>query len=235
MLEVLKELKLRRENREADFWTTARKLAVGEKVTTASVEKVLAENGKTLVELQTAVELFTQRARWNEQRRQAAALEKEQTSVQNRIAAEDRKLAAAEAAHNDATAPLYARVYEIRAAVSDASDARRKLIETCPDEALRAQLAAVGDRLAALRAQAVDLRDRGELVKDADRDEQTAERLQAGIVPLASTAHIDRMREQAARKREAGEQAKAGLAGVLKDIVAAEKEQEAVYERMARP
>ncbi|MBP7746926.1 MAG: hypothetical protein KA383_12425 [Phycisphaerae bacterium] len=53
--------------------------------------------------------------------------------------------------------------------------------------------------------------------------QQAAERLQAGIVPLASTAHIDLMREQAARKREAGEQAKAALAGVLKDIAAAEK------------
>ena len=235
MLEVLKELKLRRENREADFWTTARKLAVGEKVTTASVEKVLTDNGKTLVELQAAVDVFAQHAHWHELRRKAAALEKKQTSIQDRIASEDRKLAAAEAAHNDATAPLYAQMHEIRAAVSDASDARRKLIETCPDEALRAQLAAVGDRLAALRAQAVELRDRGKLVKDATRDEQTAERLQAGIVPLASTAHIDLMREQAARKREAGEQAKAALAGVLKDIVAAEKEQEAVYERMTKP
>lgn len=235
MLEVLKELKLRRENREADFWTTARKLAVGEKVTTASVEKVLAESGKTLAELQTAVELLTQRARWHELRRKAAALERQQASIQDRIASENRKLAAAEQAHTDATAPLYAQLHEIRAAVSDASDARRKLIETCPDEALRAQLVAVDDRLAALRAEAAELRDRSELVKDADRNEQTAERLQAGIVPLASTAHIDRMREQAARKREAGEQAKAALAGVLKEITAAEKEQEAVYERMARP
>lgn len=235
MLEVLKELKLRRENREADFWTTARRLAAGEKVATASIEKVLADSGKAPADLAAAVELATQRARWHEARQAAAALEKERPAIQDRIAAEHRRLQAAEKAHEEATAPLYAKLNRIRAAVSAASDARRKLIETCPDAALKAELVAVSDRLAELRAQATALKERGELVKQAERDEETADRLTVGLVPFASTARIDRLREQAARKRELGQQALAALDNVLQQIAKAEQEQEAVYERMIAP
>ena len=60
--ELLSELESRRKDRETDFWATARKLAAGEKVTAAAVEKLLAESGKTPGELQAAVELMTQRA-----------------------------------------------------------------------------------------------------------------------------------------------------------------------------
>lgn len=235
MLEVFKELKLRRENREADFWTTARKLADGEKVAPASIETMLAESGKTPAELEAAVELATQRARWHEARETAAALAREQLGVEKRAAAERRKLEVAEKAHREATAPLYARLDHIRAAMSAASDARRKLIQTCPDAALKAELAEVSDRLAKLRSEAAVLRERGELVKRAEQEDEAAQRLQAGIVPFASTAHIDRMREQAARKRDAGREALAALAGVQKEIAQAEKEQEAVYERMTMP
>jgi hypothetical protein len=110
MLEVLTQLEPRRKHREVDFRKVARKLAAGEKVATATVERLLAESGKTPTELQAAVDLATQWARWYEQRQKAAALEKEQASVQKRGAAEDRKLGAAEKAHEDATAPLYGRL-----------------------------------------------------------------------------------------------------------------------------
>jgi hypothetical protein len=235
MLEVLKELKLRRENHEADFWTTARKLAAGEKVATTTIERVLAESSKTPAELEAAVALATQRTRWHEARQAAAAVEKEEPAIQDRIAAERRKLQAAEKAHEEATAPLYAKLDHIRAAMSAASDARRQLIQTCPDAALKTELAAVSDRLAELRTQEMTLKERGELIKQAERDEETADRLVVGLVPFASTARIDRLREQAARKRELGQQALAALADVQRDIAKAEKEQEAVYERMTAP
>ena len=165
----------------------------------------------------------------------AAALEKEQAAVQDRMAAEDRKLAAAEKAHEDATAPLLARLHEIRAAVSAAGDARRKLIDTCPYAALKAELAAVSDRLIELRGQAAALRERGELVKRAERDQETADRLQAGIVPFTSTARVDYWREQAERHRTAGKDALAALATVQKEIAKLEREEAAVFERMTKP
>ena len=233
--ELFGELELRRKDRETDFWTVARKLAAGEKITAAAIERLLAESGKTPTDLQAAVELVTQRAHWHEQRQKAATLEKEQASVQERIAAEDRKLAAAEKAHADATAPLYARLHEIKAAISDGSDARRKLIQTCPDAALKAELAALTDRLNELRAQAAALRDRGELVKQADREDEVADRLAAGLVPGAPTTRVDRLREQAGLSRKAGQQALAALPAVQKQIARLEREEEAVYERMTKP
>lgn len=233
--ELLSELETRRKDRESDFWTTARKLASGEKVTAAAVEKLLAESGKTPAELQAAVELMTQRVQWHEQRRKAAALEKEQAAVKDRIGVEDKKLTDAETAHADATRPLYARLHEIKAAISDASDARRNLIKTCPDAALKAELTAVTQRLIELRAQAAALRERGELVKQADREDEAARRMAEGIVPGARTTRIDEMRERAARARKVGQEALAALPAVHNDIEKAEREEEAVYERMAKP
>jgi hypothetical protein len=233
--ELLSELETRRKDRETDFWATARKLAAGDKVTAAAVEKLLAESGKTPTELQAAVELMTQRAHWHEQRRKATSLEKEQAALKDRIAAEDRKLADAEKAHADATRPLYARLHEIKAAISDASDARRNLIKTCPHAELKAELAAVTQRLIELRAQAAALRERGELVKQADREEEAARRMAEGIVPGTRTTRVDEMRERAARARKVGQEALAALPVVQEEIEKVEREEEAVYERMARP
>jgi hypothetical protein len=233
--ELLSELETRRKDRESDFWATARKLAASEKVTAAAVEKLLAESGKTPAELQAAVELMTQRAQWNEHRQKAAALEKEQAALRDRVAAEDRKLSAAETAHADATAPLYARLEQVKAAISDASDARRKLIRTCPDAELKAELAEVTQRLIELRARATALRDRGDLVKQADRTEEAADRMAEGIVPGTRTTRIDQLREQATALRKAGQEALALLPDVQREIEKAEREEEAAYERMSRP
>lgn len=233
--ELLSELETRRKDRESDFWATARKLASGEKVTAAAVEKLLAESGKTPAELEAAVELAKQRSQWHEQRRKAAALEKEQAALKGRILAEDKKLAEAETAHADATRPLYARLHDIKVAISDASDARRNLIKTCPDAALKTELVAVTQRLIELRAEAAALRERGELVKQADCEDEAARRMAEGIVPGARTTRIDELRERAARARKAGEEALAALPAVQTETEKLEREEEAVYERMTKP
>ena len=173
--------------------------------------------------------------RRDEARRKAAALEKEQATLKDRIAVEDKKLSDAEKAHADATRPLYARLHEIKAAISDASDARRNLIRTCPDAALKAELAAVMQRLIELRAQAAALRERAELVKQADREEEAARRMAEGIIPGTRTTRIDQMRERAARARKVGQEALVALPEVQKAIEKAEREEEAIYERMAKP
>lgn len=233
--ELLGELESRRKDRESDFWTTARKLATGEKVTAAAVEKLLAESGKAPADFQAAVDLMAQRAQWHDQRRKASAFEKEQAALKDHIVAEDRKLAAAEQAHADATTPLYARLRVIKAAIGDASDARRNLVRTCPDAALKAELAAVTQRLIELRGQAAALRERGELVKQADREDEAARRMAEGIVPGARTTRIDQMRERSARARKVGQEALAALPAVQDEIAKAEREEKAVYERMAKP
>lgn len=233
--ELLMQLELRRMDREAGFILVARKLAADESVSASTVEKLLIDTGKTPDDLSESVELYKRRFLWDEQRNKAAPLSKERARLEQQIAAEDRKLEAAETAHSEATGPLYCRLEEIRHAVNEASDARRQLISTCADEKLKGELADVQGRLSRLQAEATSLRTRGELVKRASSDLETADRLAAGLVPRAPTGHIDRLREGAARKRETGEHALAELPTVEKQIAAAEREEAAVYERMTLP
>jgi len=119
--------------------------------------------------------------------------------------------------------------------VSTASDARPKLIQTCPNAALKADLAGLTERLNEWRSQAAAWPDRGELVKQTKRQEETADRSIVRRVPFAPTARIDRFRAQAACQRELGRETQTALAGVLNEIAKAEQEQNAVYERMTAP
>lgn len=234
MLEVLKQLELRRKGRATDFWSTARRLAAGENVPVDAIEKLLTESGKTPAELEAAIELATRRIQWSDQLRKVTALEKEQLSLRERMANENKKLAEAERAHIEATAPLEGRLHAIMIALSEASDARRHLIDTCLDTALCEERALVDRQLSELRRQGIGLRERAELVKQADRDDEESNRIAEGLVPGASTARVDIRREQAARARKVGHSAKAELATVLKEITKLEREEEEICERMTK-
>jgi hypothetical protein len=56
-----------------------------------------------------------------------------------------------------------------------------------------------------------------------------------GVVPGTRTTRIDEMRERAARARKVGQKALAAMPTVQQAIEDAEREEEAVYQRMARP
>lgn len=233
--ELLSELESRKKSREADFWATARKLAAGEKVAPQAVECLLVESGRTTSDLKAAVELMQQRRQWSDAATRAAALEIERASIQERIAAEDRKLAAAEQAHTDATAPLHFRIDIIRAGLRDAEDARQRLIETCPYDDLKAELAGVTRQLADLRNRATGLRQQAGRAKDAEADMAEANRHAAAIAPGSDPRRAAEWRERAERHRRAADHAYAELPGVEKEIANLEREETAIYERMAKP
>lgn len=233
--ELFSELESRRTNREVEFWTTAQKIAAGEKVAAATVERLLAESGKTPAELKASVELIQQRRQWHAIISAEPALEKERAAIKDRIAAEDRKLAAAEQAHADATGPMYARLDFIKARVGDASDARRKLIQTCPDTELKAELEDVLEALNELREKAAALRERAALLKRAESDEEEARIHEAGVSAATDPRKATYWRDQAARNRYAGEKAAAVLPDVLKQIATLECQEASVYERMLKP
>jgi hypothetical protein len=69
----------------------------------------------------------------------------------------------------------------------------------------------------------------------AEREDEAARRMAEGIVPGTRTTRIDEMRERAARARMVGQEALAALPTVQKATEDAEREEEAVYERMAKP
>lgn len=228
MLEVLKELKLRRENREADFWTTARKLAAGEKVAPAAVERLLADSGRTPADLKAAVELMQQRRQWSDVVAGTAALEQERTAMHERIAAEDRKLAQAEQAHADATLPLQARLQAIQAALREAGDARRRLMDTCPYADLKAELGDVVRRIAELRTRVFELHRTARECETKAKSDLTQAQCDGGRFEAI-------WRERAERNHRAAEQAKAELPGLEREIAKLEHDEAALREQMVNP
>lgn len=235
MKELFGELETRRKNREADFWSIAHKIAAGEKVGAAAVERLLTESGKSPADLEHTVNLLQQRRQWHQTVITEPALEKERATLKDRIAAEDRKLAAAEKAHTDATEPIYARLDFLKARVSEASDARRRLMETCPYAELKVELTETQRLLNEHRQRHAELKreaDRTELVEsDLAEAQLHADALAPGSHPRNATY----WRERADRNRAAGERAAAELPKVEKEIARLEKTEATISERMTKP
>ena len=228
LTELLSELETRKKHREADFWATVRKLAAGEKVAPVAVERLLADSGKTPADLKAAVELMQRRRQWSELVTGATTLEQEQSAVRQRIAAEDRKLEEAERAHTDATVPLQARLGAIQTALREAGEARQRLMDSCPYADLKAELADVTGRIAALRTRAYELRRTADECATAARSD-----LEQAEVFHASDAAL--WRERSERHRRQAEAAQAELPGVEQEIAKLEREEAELRERMVKP
>ncbi len=233
--ELLNELESRRKCRQSEFWAIAHKLAGDERVTPAAVERVLAECGKSPAELQAAVELIQRRRKWHEIISAEPALLKEQTGLKDRIAAEDKKLASAEQAHADTTGPMYVRLEFIKAHVSDASDARRLLMQTCPYAELKAELGATQERLNEQRDRLAALMRQAGRAKDAEDDLAEARRHEQGVSAGSDPRRAAEWRERAERNQRAAAAAKAELPAVEKEVARLEKAETAIYAKLLTP
>ncbi len=228
LTELLSELETRKKSREADFWATVRKLAAGERVAPAAVERLLADCGRTPADLKAAVERMQQRQQWFEVVAGVGALEQERTTLRERILAEDRKLEEAEQAHTDATLPLHARLEQIQRALWEARDARQRLMDTCPYADLTAELAEVLRRIAALRTRLYELRHTaGECESAAKADLEQVE--------CEGGRRADYWRAQAAEHRRRAEAARAELPEIERQLAKLEREEVELRERMVQP
>ncbi len=233
--ELFGELETRRKNRESEFWSIAHKIAAGEKVGAAAVEWLLTESGKSPADLERTVNLLQQRRQWHEIVSTEPALEKERATLKDRIAAEDRKLAAAEKAHTDATEPIYARLDFLKARVSDASDARRRLMETCPYSELKAELTETQRVLNEHRQRHAELKHQAERTELVESDLAEAQLHEDAVLPGTHPRDAKYWRERADRNRAAGERAAAELPKLEKEIARLEKEETAICGRMIKP
>ena len=233
--ELFGELETRRKNRESEFWSIAHKLAAGERVSPAAVERVLGEGGKSLPDLERTVGLLQQRRQWHALVASEPALEKERATLRDRIAAEDRKLAAAEKAHTDATDPMYAQLDVLKARVAEASDARQQLLATCPYAELKAELAETQRLLNEQRQRHVELKREAARADLVESDLAEAQLQQDAITPGSHPRNAAYWRERADRNRTAGERAAAELPKVEREIARLEKAEAAIYERMTKP
>jgi len=214
---------------------TAHKLAADERVTPMAVERMLAECGKSPAELQAAVELIQRRRKWNEIISAEPALEKERAAIKDRIAAEDRRLASAKQVHADATGPMYVQLEFIKAHVSDASDARRLLIQTCPYPELKDELSALQEHLNEQRERVAALKRQADRAQDARDDLAEARRHEQGVSAGSDPRRAAEWRERAERNRRAADAAKAELPAVEKEVTRLEKAEAAICAKMLAP
>jgi len=108
-------------------------IAAGQEPNPAEVERLLADAGKSLDDLQRDVELCQRRLGFKAAVAAMPKLEAERKSLDDQIAAADRVLEAAEKQHRDKTAPLYFRRRQIDEALSAGSTAVGELVRTCED------------------------------------------------------------------------------------------------------
>jgi hypothetical protein len=147
----------RRQQRVEGYREVVAAIAAGQEPDADTVERALAGAGKSVEDLKQAVETYQRRTALKATIAMEPKLEEERREVQQQIAAADRDLEAAERRHEETTAPLHARLREIAAAASDASNARNELFALCDDPDLRRQLDEVSAEAKRLRERQQDL------------------------------------------------------------------------------
>jgi chromosome segregation ATPase len=147
----------RRQSRKADYRSLVAAIADGKDPDPELVEQILADNGMTLEDLRTAVELLTKRRELRRAVDQQSKLTREREQIDKQVQLADAELTAAEQRHQEAIHPLLCRRDEIRDALFEAERAKRELERTCADEDLLSELASTAVTLAKLRTHSAEL------------------------------------------------------------------------------
>jgi hypothetical protein len=134
----------------ANYRDLVTKIATGHEPSHTEVELLLTSADKSVDDLRRDVERYQHRLALKAMVNSLPKLEEEFAEVQQQIAAVDHDLEEAERKHDRVTAPLYGRLEEIKRARNDASDAKRKLFDTCDNPGLERQLAQAATELSQL-------------------------------------------------------------------------------------
>lgn len=223
---LLNDLEARQKKRELNFWEAARKLASGQDVPTATVEKLLSELDKTAKDLAAAVELVRQRREWHKLVKGLPRLERQRSEIEKTIADADSAFEQAERKYDETVGSLHAELASLRTTQRKATEARRQLIHTCPNEDLQAELADISKALSQARDRANELRKEAERIRAAETDEREAEM-------EGDTAKGERWRASAKQNRRAAEKATAELPAAEKQIADLERREADIHRRMA--
>ena len=156
----------------------------------------------------------------------------EREEVQAKLAVANQALKQAEKQHDETTAPLYARLREIKEATSAGESAKRELWDTCVDRDLLAQSADVQRRFAAEHSRATELREAATNYRGWARSERAHAERVAGALDRDRADEIRKLAEQHERKAK---EADAELGKVEKAIAKLERDERAICEKMLVP
>lgn len=212
-----------------DYRSLVAEIADGKEPDAEVLHAVLHDNGKSLDDLKASVEKLQRRRKMRADYDALPALDAERRDVEEKLCAADRVLEAAEAQHEEATRPLFAKLGELRKAISEGRLARHELERSCehPDvladlDALRVELQDANNRRAMLETESRRLHESAE----SDRDE-------AGYVPLRGD--VERLRNRADEREAQAKQMEEELIGLRKRIAELDARDAAIRERMLVP
>jgi len=214
--------------RAADFRDVVVQIADGREPDADFVAQVLHEAGKSLDDLQRAVELLQRRRQLRQKLDSLPRLMAKQREIEQQLAAINGDLEAAEKRHEELYYPLQAELNDLRQAIGEAERSKAELHQTCTDPELRARLADVAARLQTARQEAADMR---KAIHDyrnwAETDRQRAEE----AFQDEAKERIERAELREARANRIEKE----LPAVEKTIAALEREEAAIREQMLAP
>ena len=201
-------------------------LATGEEPSPTNVERLLAENGKSVDDLRRDVDRYQRRMAHKAMVAAVPRLESERREIDAQIAAADRLLEAAEKQHDDTTMTLYHRRRQIDLGLSEASNAAGELLRTCDDVTLRREAEALDAEARQLHAACREAIDRATYMEEKTRSE-----LARADYELTEAA-ADARREVAERYRRNAEQARGEVKRLEKAQAELEKRRRQLEHRL---
>jgi hypothetical protein len=168
----------------------------------AEVERLLTDAGKSLDDLRQDVQRYEHRFALKAMVNSIPKWETERQEIDERIAAADRTLEAAEKQHEEVTAPLYASRRELNEAINNATRASNELVQTCDDDDLCREHAELDAEAKRLNEQQRQQTDRATYMEEKARSEH--ERAEGELTP----GDIEARGEVAERYRKDAETAR---------------------------
>jgi hypothetical protein len=214
---------------QMDFHALVRLVAADKAPEPDVIARALQDAGKTVEDLQKAVELLQRRHQWRQAIAQAESLEAERPGIQQQIAAANRELEQANERHDEIVGPLDGKLYRIIQAGRDADEARRQLRDTCTNLELLDAMADVNSERDAL------VKRRHEL--DRERDE-LKRRGQAALEESAyarSEAEAQALHNQGQNQLARAKQYEPELTRLAKKLATLEQREQEISQKMLEP
>lgn len=201
-------------------------VATGEEPNPTEVERLLAEIGKSVDAMRKDVENYQHRMELKAAIAAVPNLQAERQTLDERIAAADRALKAAEDLHDETTGPLYFRRQQVNAAINEAERARHKLVATCDDPDLLREKEDLEAEILKVCQRGLGLRERENYLDNhASRERQNA---QCESWP----AEANRRLEVAQQYQDNGDATRRAIQEVEKEQRKLEKRREQLEARM---
>ena len=222
-----------RERQAADFRDVVTQIADGNEPDADLVAQSLRDAGKSLDDLQKAVELLQRRREMRKKWDAVPGLMAQRQKLQQQIDKANRELEAAERKHYAIVNPIISELDQLKEATYEGEKAKQELWATCTAPTLLDNMADVQMRLEKRRQEASDLRSQIDNLRDWAKHDRAQAASQKMIIDgdRQVEAYLDRAKEHESKAAEY----QATLTKTNKIVSNLEREESAIREQMLVP